>query len=118
MGSEIHDTGSQILMNVVNICHNQNRLLYTLRSFKIKVNPAVETCVTLICFDRGKYILKCWVCSFEFLDPFYLLFVIFFFYFRLVGPSLLLWTFPLASAQLRRMNEKETIGEGWKRGEE
>ncbi|GAB0182105.1 hypothetical protein GRJ2_000675800 [Grus japonensis] len=37
---------------------------------------------------------------------------------RLAGPSLLLWTSPLASAQLRRMKEKEAIGEGWKRGEE
>lgn len=90
MGSEIHDTWSQILMNVVNFRHNQNRLLYTLRSFKIKDNPAIETCVTLICIDRGKYILKFWVCSFEFLDPFYLLFVFFFFLFQTC------WTFPPA----------------------
>lgn len=47
----------------------------------------------------------------------FLSFICNFFYFRLVGPFLLLWTFHLPSAQLRRMNEKEAIGEGWKRGE-
>lgn len=80
MDSEIHDIGSQILMNVVNNHHNQNRTGYFTLSdfFKIKVNPAIETCVTLICIDRGKHIYKYWVCSFEFLDLFYLLFVIFF----------------------------------------
>lgn len=80
MDSEIHDIGSQILMNVVNNHHNQNRTGYFTLSdfFKIKVNPAIETCVTLICIDRGKHIYKYWVCSFEFLDLFYLLLVIFF----------------------------------------
>lgn len=77
MDSEIHDTWSQILMNLVHTHHNQNRNGYFTLSdfFKIKVNPAI---VTLICIDRGKHIYKCGVHSFEFLDLFYLLFVIFF----------------------------------------
>lgn len=120
MGSEILDTWSQILMNVVNIHHNQNKTGYFSLSDLLRSKSALSlrrmshwSAVT----DRGKYILKYWVCSFEFLDPFYLLFVMFF-YFRLAGSSLLLWTSPLASTQLRRMKEKEAIGEGWKRGEE
>lgn len=49
MGSEILDTWSQILINVLNINYNQNNLatLYV-GSFKVKIISAVETYVTLV----------------------------------------------------------------------
>lgn len=75
MGSEILDTWSQILMIVVNTHHNQNKtgyfpLLDLLRSKSaLSQRPASHWSAVA---NREKSILKCWVCSFEFLDPFYL----------------------------------------------
>jgi len=79
-------------MKILNNYHDQNKTSYFALSDLLRSKlgmPLRSMSHWSAVTNRGKQILKCWVCSFEFLDPFYLLFVMFILFQTY-------WTFPPA----------------------